>query len=128
MLGPAYEQFARSQWREGFEEACQAFEVEARRYLKAGMRSGRVVIPNRRGTTATADVDRLTMGQLADAFSRIQHQNYADAIIGQTLKAVNRDRVGVVHKKVLKRTENRLRGNVGRHMWSLIEALKVVAK
>jgi hypothetical protein len=128
LLGPAYEQFARSQWREGFEEACQAFEAGARRYLKAGIRSGRVVIQTKKGPLQPGAVDKFTMGQLADIFTKIQHQNRADAIIGQTLKAVNKDRVGVAHKKALKRTENRLRGNVGRHMWSLVEALTELVK
>lgn len=125
LLGPAYEQFDRAQWREGFEEACQAFEAEARRYLKAGLRSRRVVITSKKGLPPSAsDVDRMTMGKLADTFARNTKPNRADAIIGQTLKVVNKDRVGVVHHKTRQRTESRLRTNVGRHMWSLIAAMK----
>jgi hypothetical protein len=123
LLGPAYEQFARSQWREGFEEACQALEGEGRRYLKSGLRTGRIVILGKKTPSATA-VDRMTMGQLADIFARIQNKNRADSMIGQTLKSINRDRIGVVHHKSKKRTESRLRTNVGRHMWSVVATLK----
>src|ERR1035438_7344101 len=41
-LGPAYEQFNRAQWREGFEDACQALETAARNYLNKWMKTVRV--------------------------------------------------------------------------------------
>ncbi|CAN5414316.1 hypothetical protein BH24GEM3_BH24GEM3_14580 [soil metagenome] len=127
LLGPAYEKFARAVWREGFEEACQALEAEARRYLKAGLRSQRITIVSRKGRTPTGtEIDKMTLGQLGDMFARIRNQNHADAVLGQALKAVNKDRVGVVHHKARQRTENRLRKNVGRHMWSVVAALKEI--
>ena len=66
----------------------------------------------------------MTMGQLADTFANIQNQNQADSLIGQTLKKLNRDRVGVVHHKGKARTETRLRTNVGQHMWAIVAALR----
>jgi hypothetical protein len=126
LLGPAYEQFKRSQWREGFEDACQAFENEARRYLKAGCRSGRIIITTNKGprNLTSREINRLTMGQLAVTFSQIQNQNHADSVIGQALKKINKDRVGVVHHKSKVGTEKRLRTNVGQHMWIIVAAMK----
>lgn len=126
LMGSAYEQFNRSQWREGFEDACQTFESEARRYLLAGIRSGRITLLGKGGPKhlTAKQVNKLTMGQLASLFPQIQNQNYADAIIGKTLKTINRDRIGVAHHKGRAATEARLRRNVGRHMWTLVAAMK----
>jgi hypothetical protein len=131
MLGPAYEQFNRSQWREGFEDACQAFENAARRYFKAGCAPsrGRIVLIRRSGPyiPTSQQINRMTLGQLALAFSQIQSQTHADQVIGQALSRINRDRVGVVHHKSKVTTENRLRTNVGRHMWTIVAAMKELA-
>jgi hypothetical protein len=126
VLGAAYEQFERTQWREGFEEACQALETESRRYLKKWTRTGRIKILRKRGpiTLANRQIDKLTMGQLADIFRDIQAQNHADNVIGQALATINRDRVGVAHHKRRKATERRLRTNVGLHMWTIVAAMK----
>jgi hypothetical protein len=128
ILGPAYEQFGRGQWREGFEEACQALEREARRYLKAGLRSTRIKIVRKKDASPSAsEVDKMTMGQLAGAFTSIESKNKVDSLIGETLKTVNKDRIGVAHHKAKKRTETRLRSNVGRHMWSVVAVMKEVS-
>lgn len=124
LLGPAYEQFKRALWREGFETACQAFEAEVRRYLKRHKK--RILMSARAGPTQInpSQVDRMTMGQLAQLFTRIQNQNADDALLGKTLRAVNKDRIGVAHHKGRRVTERRLRANVGRHMWSLVSGLQ----
>jgi hypothetical protein len=126
LLGHAYEQFDRSQWREGFEDACQTLENAARRHFKAGCRSGRITLVRRSGpyVPGPREIDKMTMGQLANAFSQIQSPTYADQIVGQALTKINRDRVGVVHRKSMIRTENRLRKYVGQHMWTIIAAMK----
>jgi hypothetical protein len=127
VLGPVYEKFERSEWREGFEEACQALEVLARKYLKDGMKSKRVVLvtPSGKLSKITGEkVDRMTVGALADAFGMIQTKNHADQVIGSVLAGVNKDRVGVVHHKRRASTEERLRRNVGQHMWKVVAALK----
>jgi hypothetical protein len=126
VLGAAYEQFQRTQWREGFEEACQALETEARRYLKRWTRTGRIKILRTRGPIilTNAQIEGMTMGQLATTFRSIQAQNHADNVIGRALATINRDRVGVVHHKRKKVTERRLRTNVGQHMWTIVAALR----
>lgn len=126
LLGPAYEQFNRSQWREGFEDACQAFETEARRYLKTDIKLGRIIIIGKKGpkNPTNQQVDKMTIGQLAIAFSSIQNQNYLDTQISKTLDKVNKDRIGVVHHKLKPKTEKNLRANVGQHMWAIITVLR----
>lgn len=127
VLGPVYEQFERSQWREGFEGACQAVETLGRKYLRDGMDTGRIVLITKAGNLRSLtheQIDRLTLGQLAEAFGQIQNQNYSDATIAKVLVRLNKDRVGVAHHKTKYATEARLRRNVGQHMWNVVAALK----
>ncbi len=133
LLGSVYEQFDQSMWREGFEDACQAVETSARTYLKAYLRRetqlGHVAFTKTNGTPisrTTAQIDKMTLGQLAIAFESIAVQNHADAIAAQSLKRLNRDRVGVAHFKRKPATERRLRDNVGRNMYTVIAALKAL--
>jgi hypothetical protein len=128
LLGPSYEQFARAQWRECFEDACQVLEHEARSYLKRGIRMQRITILGKKGpvTLSKKQIDKFTMGKLANVFSTIQAQNHADAVIEQALKTINPDRVGVAHFKRRATTERRLRKNMGRHMWVIVAALHVM--
>ncbi len=128
LLGAAYEQFARTHWREGFEDACQVVETEARRYLKKWSKTGRIKVL-RKGSSVTlsqAAIGRMTMGQLANAFGRIQAQTHADSTIHKLLAGLNKDRIGVVHHKKKAWTEKRLRTNVGQHMWKIVAALKLL--
>jgi hypothetical protein len=126
-LGPVYEEFGRSHWREGFEDACQVLQVESAKYLTKGVETGRVTIldknGNRRHVTATM-IDRMTLGSLAVAFSNIEVPNHPDTVISEVLNRINKDRVGVAHKKAKQITEARLRKNVGQHMYRVITALK----
>jgi hypothetical protein len=126
LLGSSYEQFGRAQWREGFEDACQALESQARRYLKKWTRSGRIRILRPSGPIALTNkqINRLTMGQLAREFSNIAAQNHADSVIADALSRINTDRVGVVHHKGRAVTERRLRTNVGQHMWVIVAAMR----
>lgn len=127
VLGPVYDQFDRSQWREGFEEACQAVEALGRKYLKDGIDAGRIVLVTQIGkmrSLTSEQIDKLTLGQLSDAFGQIQNQNYSDATIAKVVTLINKDRIGVVHHKAKAATEARLRKNVGQHMWSVVAVLK----
>jgi hypothetical protein len=127
ILAAAYEQFEGSHWREGFREACDALEQEARKYLWKGIRQGRISLVtdkgNRRALTR-AQVDRLTLGGLATAFSQIQAPNQRDALITKALRSVNPDRVLVAHHKGKRRAEERLRKNVGHQMYVVIQGLR----
>ncbi len=125
-LGHAYEQFDRGFWREGFEDACQALEVEARKYLWRAIASNRIGFETPAGkayTPTQKQVDKMTMGDLGRTFREIDRPNYADSRIGEVLTQINKDRVGVVHHKTRPATEARLRANVGGHMWRVVAAL-----
>jgi|ERR1700687_218099 len=128
LLGPVYDQFDRAQWREGFEDACQVLEVEARRYFKKWSKTTRIKVL-RKGipiALSNKEINKMTMGKLAETFAAIQSPNYADSIIEQALTTINKDRVGVAHHKARKTTEKRLRANVGQHMWTIVAALKLM--
>jgi hypothetical protein len=128
-LGPAYEQFNRTQWREGFEEACQALENLARDYLIDEIEIGRVTQFIRKSGPVPAlarEVRRMTLGQLSHAFTQIPNQNQTDAQLAGILPKINKDRVGVVHYKHRATTEKRLRKNIGMHMWSIIAGIKLL--
>jgi len=126
-LGPAYEQFSRSMWREGFLIACQALEAEARKYLKR--HRNRIWLVRSKGPPARINVgrlDRMTMGRLAVVFGRIQNKNRDDVKIGKALKAVIAERNAVVHHRVTAKSERKLRANVPRHMWCIVDVMRVV--
>ncbi|HEX2051060.1 MAG TPA: hypothetical protein VHJ34_10595 [Actinomycetota bacterium] len=128
-LGPAYDQFQRAQWREGFEDACKALETEARRYLKRGLRQGSIQILDSRGRTRHVSedaIDRMTIGRLQETFVAIQNQTRTDAVLADALAKINRERVGVVHHKT--RTEPMLRRYVGQHIWTIVAALRALAE
>jgi hypothetical protein len=127
ILGSVYEQFERAQWRDGFRDACQALEAQAREYLKVGMRSGRILLVTKAGNTRKMkdnQVDKMTLGALGEAFDQIQTKNHSDKLIGEVITRINKDRIAVIHHKTKWTTEERLRKNVGRHMWSVVAALK----
>lgn len=129
ILGRAYEHFDRAEWRESFNDACLALETTARGHLWKGIKSGRVVLVSPNGkpvSMSKSEVDKLSMGQLADRFTMIQPQSRADRVIGDALKRVNPDRVPATHHKLRATTETRLRRNVGRQMWLIYGALCVV--
>jgi hypothetical protein len=126
-LGPAYEHFDRGEWRECFQEACLVLEQEARKYLWKGVRAGRIVIASAKGEQeklTKEKIDRFTMGELADRFERIVQQAHTDRVVGDALKQVNPNRVGVVHHKHKAAPEAKLRRDVGSQMWLIIGALK----
>lgn len=128
LLGSAYDQFSRSHWREGFEDACQVLETEARGYLRKWSKTGRIKIVGKTGpvTLTAAQINHMTIGQLAKKFGQIQAQNHDDSLIEKLLLGLNKDRVGVVHHKKRAWTEKRLRTNVGQHMWKSIAGLRII--
>jgi DNA-binding transcriptional regulator LsrR (DeoR family) len=71
-------------------------------------------------------IDGLTMGQLTGRFGRIVQQTHADRVIGDALKRVNPNRIGVAHHKRRAADEAKLRRDVGRQMWLIIGALKEI--
>lgn len=128
-LGPVYEHFERAEWREGFAEACLALEDAARKHLWKGVKAGRIMIVSANGKQeqlTKPKIDKLTMGQLAGRFSLIVQQSHADRVIGDALKTVNPNRVGVTHHKGKAAVEAKLRRDVGSQMWLIVGALREI--
>jgi hypothetical protein len=131
LLGDVYDQFGRTEWRAGFKSACQVLETQARKYLWKGLSSSppRITILGKKGQPmklSRAQVTSCTLGRLAAHFRSMKAPNYADSQIGQALLAINPDRVSATHHERRAKTERNLRNNVGRHMWRVIAALKLV--
>lgn len=126
-LGPTYEKFDRSEWRDAFKAACQLVEAEARRYLIAGLKRRKLTFVDDKGKVYSLTgpkVRKMTLGALGRSFAEIQKQNHADRVIATVLELINPERVGATHFEALGKTETKLRQNVGRHMYRLIAALK----
>lgn len=128
-LGPMYEQFERSHWREGLESGCQALESECRKYLQQGIAGGRLVVLDkvgRRRHLTDKSIDGMTLGRLAVTFSQIQTPNQADTAIGRVLAEINPHRVAVAHHKTTPRTEAKLRKHVGKAVWLIVAGLRKI--
>jgi hypothetical protein len=125
--GPVAQQHGRGNWREAFDDACKIFESESRKYLKKGLQTGRVIVLDESGrprTLTNIQIDRMTLGNLAKTFAKIQAPNKADQIIGQALAMINPLRVASTHHRQKQRTETALRSKVGAAMYAIIMALR----
>jgi hypothetical protein len=128
-LGPVYEHFDRSEWRECFEEACHALEEAARRHLWDGIQAGRILVLTKAGQPeklTEAKIDKMTMGALSFRFEQILQQSRSDRIIGDALKEIKPHRNRVVHHKTKTSTEESLRREVGSKIWLIFGALKKI--
>jgi hypothetical protein len=129
LLGPAYEKIQRSDWRGGFEEACHTLEVEARKYLIAGLRSKRLsfVKTNGKAWTVTENqIERATIGSLERMFQAIATPNQTDSQIRRSLSRINPNRRGYTHHRTSSSAEVQLRRSVGRLMWLVLNSLKLL--
>jgi hypothetical protein len=131
ILGPSYEHFEGGRWRECFDEACKAFEQEARPYLKKAISSGRLSIYKSPGVIKNptpAQIDKMTLGSLGFTFGNSHPQNSVDSQIYRALTQINKDRVDSAHKNKLPATERKLRKNVGVHLHSIVQAVNQLKK
>lgn len=130
-LAQAIEKVDRGEWRDGFKDACEVLEVEARRHLREGLRHPmpRIVLKTatgKRHNLAIGRIRRLTMGQLADVYRLIQRPNHADDLALRVMDRVKKDRNAVTHHSREESTERRLRRNAGRHIWSIANAVQAL--
>lgn len=126
-LAPVYDLFQRGDWFNGFRDACQLLESRARRHLEERVNAAQVSFVTKDGNSksySVARVRKLTLGQLAVAYSEIVLPTAKDQKIARALAEVNPDRVGAVHKTDSKSVRTRLRRNVGAHMWMLVNGLR----
>lgn len=127
-FAPIYEKIEKSFWLEAFEDACKLLEESTRKYFIEYSNSGRIKVMEKSGpvTYTKKKIDGLAMGQLAGAFSRIVAPTANDVHIGEALRRINKDRIEVTHRKGQRATHTRLRKNVGRDMWVILGALKLI--
>jgi len=128
-LAKVHEHFGRGDWRRGFEHACKIVEKSARRYLARQVRANQVQVPGRHGhprRVTLREVQRMPLGALADVFCTKLIQHPVDSHLCSGLKRINPDRIDVAHEIRSRRKERRLRGNVGRHMWTIDNLLKKI--
>lgn len=128
-LGPMYEQYEHSHWREAFESGCQAFETECRRYLKESIASGRVMVLTDKGrarSLSDKSIDKMSLGMLAAAFANIKAPNHSDTALASILAQINPNRIGVAHHKTSAATEAKLRKYVGSDVWLFVAGLRKI--
>jgi hypothetical protein len=129
-LGPAYEAFEAGRWQEGFDEACQALEQAARKYLQKGVKAGSIKIqPNSKGRVPTpAQIGAMPIGPLIDVFDRITSQTKRDQVAQQALARINKDRVRNAHKRRTARADKAVRQSVPTHVWAIVNALREILR
>jgi len=120
-------------WRDGLGDAYNEVEQLAREYLKQGIASTRVTITKTKKGIPKSDVtidevDKMTLGQLKDAFKKIKNQNYTDSVVGSTLELINQTRVGLAHRKKSAVVEADLRRQAGGHLYVVISCLEELTK
>ena len=131
VLGPAYEHFNGGRWRDCFDEACTAFEQEARPYFKNALESGRLNVFDDKGHIKNPTAERIakmTLGQLGVEFGKARPLNGTDSKIQKAIIQINPDRVSATHKNKKAQTEKRLRKNVGVHMHVIVQAVRELKK
>ena len=127
LLAPTFRKINAGDWRDGLSDAYLEVEELAREYLKTHITSGRVVInvTIKKVTRQLTpdDIEAMTLGQLKDAFAKIQNQTAKDARIASTLALINKTRVGLAHRRRRNAVEAELRLQVGQHMYAVINCL-----
>lgn len=124
-MGPAYDQFRGGHWAEGFEIACIEVEQRARAYLIHA--PGRVSYISSTGkpvTYSSARINKLTMGQLKEAFAQIVSKTLVESTVERVLTQLNPVRVEVAHRRGTPKSEEMVRKSVEPLMWAILEVIK----
>lgn len=130
-LGNARDLFTRGSWKEAFEDACLALEMESRAFMKKAIRSGRVAFVDNKGKSVSyteAQIGHMTLGALATAFGNIANPSQTESRVAQALKRINPKRVTVAHFKHKPGTkrERELRTQVGKDLIVIVNAMKML--
>lgn len=128
-LRDTYEHWNRGDWKDAFGLATEALDEHAKDYLKRDLDRGRITVLDRNGAPRQLTpeaVDKMTLGQLAIAFSNIQAPTDIDATIAAALNTVNDDRVALRHYRNQRAVSAGFRRRVGQHMHVIVRALREV--
>ena len=128
LLGPAYDQFGRGEWREGFESAARVLEEECRRYLSKQVNAGRNSFKSGSKIKALTrmEIRGMTLGGLKDVFCNFLSQNSLESKLCAGLTRLNPLRIDRIHRPSSRATENRMRARVGRDMWLIVNLVKEI--
>jgi hypothetical protein len=129
LLAPAFQKIRDGDWRDGLGDAYLEVEQRAREYLTEEMNTGRVSIVRGKAIPrflTTKDIERMTLGQLAIAFSEIQKKNQKDSLILSTLTMINETRKGLAHSRRQSKVEGELRLRIGRNIYAVIACLEQI--
>lgn len=101
LLGPSWDVLKNGDFVQGFEDACVAFEGEAKKYLArhVGSRIHIVTTTGVRKDPTKTQIRRGTMGDLADFFARIDVANHNDSSIAKILKELRPTRNQAAHNR-----------------------------
>ena len=127
LLGPAFKKIRDGDWRDGMGQAYSEVEQLSREYLKSSLEQGAATIVRKKKgiecKLTSGDVDGMTLGQLGNAFKDIQNKTHKDSIIESTIALINKNRVGLAHKRRSAAIEKQLREDIGKSMYIVIACL-----
>jgi hypothetical protein len=123
LLGPAWDVLRKGDFVQGFDDACVTFESESRKYLArhVGRRIHILDSKGRRADPTKTVIKRMTMGQLAEAFARIDGANHNDDSIGKILKELNPTRIKAAHKRRDGRSIKAIKQNGPALLWKIAQ-------
>jgi hypothetical protein len=104
----------------GFDDACGVFEQNARKYLVKRHKSGLVTFVKSNGNPRVLTevlINKMTMGQLAFAFSEMVNPNHWDSSLERILSRINDDRILVAHHRAKPRSRSRIRRIAVSRFW-----------
>jgi len=131
LVAPAYRKFEQGDWRDGFADACLAFEQESRKYLKSRSAKPGVSILKKNGkpiSQRAKQIDKATLGRLGHFFLGVSTPNSIDSMLAKTIPIINKERNPVTHKRRSVATEKRLRARTGKTMYTILNCLIDLAK
>lgn len=115
---------------DGFKDAAGVFEEKARAHLLAGVRSTRISFVTTKGKPRVVTEERImrmTLGQLGGAFSEIVAPTQADDLTRRAIESILKDRNDVTHNGTNAAVVRRVKRNVARHVFAILNALREIA-
>ncbi len=126
LLGSAYDEYSRGNWREGFGKAVEVLEEQSRKYLRKEAKGGmcKYQAGKKVKILAASEVNKMSLGAIKDVVCGITPQNSLNANLCSALRKLNPTRIAKVHNPNSTATEKNLRKRVGRDMWLIVNMVK----
>lgn len=126
LLAEPYEKFERGDWYEAFGSACTVLEEVCRSYLIEQRALGRLSYTDggKLKSPTETGIRKMTLGQLKQVFCNMVRQNPKEANLCRALTLLNPPRIVKAHTT----NKAKLRGKVGLHMWTIVNALQELTR